>query len=103
MYLCIELFEGVFRERILRAFLGVAIWSPKSFYVLPMDRNKQKELPRIDLPELWIAGTDIDQNLLGLYTDFPVRLKCEMFILCLGGEVDASVNLNSIHEQIFEK
>lgn len=67
------------------------------FNLLLMDRNKQKELPRIDLPELWIAGTDIDQNLLGLYTDFPVRLKCEMFILCLGGEVDASVNLNSIH------
>lgn len=65
--------------------------------LLSMEKNKQKEMPRIDLPELWIAGTDIDQNLLGLYTNFPVRLKCEMFILCLGGEVDASVNLNFIH------
>ncbi len=62
-----------------------------------MERSKQKELPKIDLPEVWIAGTDIDQNLLGLYTDFPVRLKCEMVILCMSGEVDASVNLNSIH------
>ena len=62
-----------------------------------MEKIKQKEMPKIDLPELWIAGTDIDQNLLGLYTNFPVRFKCEMFILCLDGEVDASVNLNSIH------
>ena len=95
---------------VLGCFPGRNFVSPGSDCRIPgaflnlllMDRNKQKELPRIDLPELWIAGTDIDQNLLGLYTDFPVRLKCEMFILCLGGEVDASVNLDSIHVGPFD-
>lgn len=61
-----------------------------------MERNKQKELPKVDLPEPWLAGTDIDPKLLNLYADFPVRLKCEMVILCRGGEVEASVNLNRI-------
>ena len=30
-----------------------------------------KELPKIDLPEDWLAGTDINKELLGLYTNFP--------------------------------
>ncbi len=57
----------------------------------------EKELPKIDLPEDWIAGTDISKDLLSLYTNFPVRLKCEMFVLCMDGDVEASVNLNEIH------
>ena len=58
------------------------------------DNFYEKDMPRIDLPEDWLVGTDIDPKLLSLYTDFPVRLKCEIFILCQGGEVEASVNLN---------
>lgn len=53
-------------------------------------------MPKIDLPENWVIGTDINKDLLSLYTDFPVRLKCEIFVLCMDGEVEASVNLNHI-------
>lgn len=56
----------------------------------------EKELPKIDLPENWVIGTDINKDLLGLYTNYPVRLKCEIFVLCLDGTVEASVNLNHI-------
>lgn len=57
---------------------------------------EEKELPKIDLPEDWVIGTDINKELLNLYTHYPVRLKCEMFVLCLEGEVKALVNLNEI-------
>ena len=59
----------------------------------------EKELPKIDLPEPWLIGTDISKELLSLYTNYPVRLKCEIFVLCMDGEVDASVNLNRIAPQ----
>ena len=58
--------------------------------------NMEKELPKIDLPEDWVIGTGINKELLGLYTNYPVRLKCEIFVLCLEGTVEASVNLNHI-------
>ena len=43
----------------------------------------EKELPKIDLPEEWLVGTGISKELLGLYRNYPVRLKCEIFVLCL--------------------
>ncbi|MCF2593375.1 AraC family transcriptional regulator [Bacteroides caecigallinarum] len=55
-----------------------------------------KALPKFDLPEDWLAGTDISKELLGLYKNYPVRLKCEIIALCMGGEIEASVNLNNI-------
>lgn len=58
---------------------------------------EENELPKIDLPEDWVIGTDINKDLLGLYTHYPVRLKCEIFVLCLEGEVEALVNLNEMH------
>ncbi len=56
----------------------------------------EKELPKIDLPEEWIVGTGITEGLLNLYTNFPCRLKAEIFVLCMEGTVEASVNLNRI-------
>lgn len=56
----------------------------------------EKELPKLDMPENWVAGTDISKELLGLYTNFPVRLKCEVCILCMGGEIEASINLKRV-------
>lgn len=55
-----------------------------------------KEIPKIDLPEEWIIGTGINKELLSLYTNFPCRIKSEIFVLCMGGELEASVNLNRI-------
>ena len=53
-------------------------------------------IPKFDLPENWLAGTDISKELLGLYKNYPVRLKCEIMALCMDGEIEASVNLNHI-------
>lgn len=53
-------------------------------------------IPKFDLPEDWLAGTDISKELLGLYKNYPVRLKCEIMALCMDGEIEASVNLNHI-------
>ena len=39
----------------------------------------EKELPKIDLPEEWLVGTGISKELLGLYRNYPVRLKCVIF------------------------
>ena len=49
----------------------------------------EKEIPKIDLPEEWVIGTGINIELLSLYTNYPVRLKCEMFVLCMDGKVEA--------------
>ena len=64
-----------------------------------MKFTMDKELPKIDLPEDWLAGTDINKELLALYTNFPVRLKCEIFVLCMEGTVEATLNLNKIKVQ----
>lgn len=56
----------------------------------------EKELPKIDFPENWLIGTDISKELLSLYCNYPVRLKCEIFALCMDGEIEVSVNLNRI-------
>lgn len=53
-------------------------------------------IPKFDLPEDWLAGTDISKELLSLYKNYPVRLKCEIMALCMDGEIEASVNLNHI-------
>ena len=54
------------------------------------------DIPKIDLPEDWLIGTDIQKELLSLYTNYPVRLKCEIFVLCMDGELEASINLNKV-------
>lgn len=56
----------------------------------------EKELPHIDLPADWIAGTDVSRDLLNMYANYPVRLKCEMCVLCTGGKINAAVNLKQI-------
>lgn len=54
------------------------------------------DIPKIDLPEDWLIGTDIQKELLSLYTNYPIRLKCEIIVLCMNGELEASINLNKI-------
>ena len=65
-------------------------------------QTMEKELPKIDFPEEWVIGTGISKELLSLYTNFPCRLKAEMFILCMEGEIEASVNLNRISVHAYD-
>lgn len=56
----------------------------------------QKELPKIDITVDFVIGSneDIDLNILNLYTQYPCRLKAEIFVLCMDGSVDATINLS---------
>ena len=57
-----------------------------------MKADKPKELPKLDIPEDWIIGTDISREILNMYTNFPCRLKAGIFVLCLQGEIEASID-----------
>lgn len=55
----------------------------------------EKILPKIDITEDFVIGNnaDIDNNILSLYTQYPCRLKAEIFVLCMGGTLEATINL----------
>lgn len=54
----------------------------------------EQELPKIDITEDFVIGSnaDIDLNILNLYTRCPCRLKAEIFVLCMNGSIEASIN-----------
>lgn len=56
----------------------------------------KKELPKIDITEDFVIGSnaDTDLDILNLYTQYPCRLKAEIFVLCMDGGIDASINLS---------
>ena len=56
----------------------------------------EQELPKIDITEDFVIGSnaDIDLNILNLYTRYPCRLKAEIFVLCMNGSIEASINLS---------
>lgn len=58
-----------------------------------MNANIPKELPKLDIPEDWIVGMDISREILNMYTNFPCRLKAGIFVLCMGGEIEASIDM----------
>lgn len=49
-------------------------------------------LPDIDLPVDFFTGIDIDEDILGHYR-FPCRIHAAVFVLCLEGELEATINL----------
>lgn len=51
------------------------------------------ELPKIDIQDDFTIGTDINIDILNLYRNYPCRLKAEIFVFCLEGNIEASVNL----------
>lgn len=55
----------------------------------------ENDIPKIDLPESWIIGqlSQNDIGLLNMYANYPCRLKAGIFVLCMQGDVEASVNL----------
>lgn len=65
----------------------------------------EKILPKIDITEDFVIGNnaDIDNSILSLYTQYPCRLKAEIFVLCMGGSLEATINLSdySIRENDF--
>lgn len=51
------------------------------------------ELPRFDLPEDFLTGVLNDSMILSLYTQYPCRIKAEMYVLVKRGKVKASINM----------
>lgn len=62
----------------------------------------ENDLPKIDIPEDWITGIVVNNDILSLYTNFPCRLKAKIFVLCLEGHIDASINLTRYHVKPFD-
>ena len=58
----------------------------------------ENDIPKIDLPQDWVIGklSIEDIGLLNLYANYPCRLKAGIFVLCLGGEIEASINLTQL-------
>ena len=52
----------------------------------------ENDIPKIDLPDDWIIGnlSHKDIGLLSLYANYPCRLKAEILVLCMQGEIDAT-------------
>lgn len=55
----------------------------------------ENDIPKIDLPKDWIIGklSNQDIGLLSLYGNYPCRLKAGIFVLCLSGDVEATIGL----------
>lgn len=55
----------------------------------------EKDIPKIDLPQDFAIGklSQSDIGLLNLYANYPCRLKAEIFVLCIRGEFEASINM----------
>lgn len=55
----------------------------------------ENNIPKIDLPQSWIIGqlSKNDIGLLNLYANNPCRLKAGIFVLCMQGDLEASINL----------
>lgn len=54
----------------------------------------EKTLPKIDLiNEDYVIGTGISESILNLYKNYPCRLNAEIFVLCMNGSIDATINL----------
>ena len=49
-------------------------------------------LPQLDLPVDFIVGSDVTEHILKFYNR-TCRLKATIFVLCMEGELTASVNL----------
>lgn len=57
----------------------------------------EKTLPKLDIPMDFTVGTVINDPILNLYKDYPCRLNAEIFVLCMDGSIDATINLNRYH------
>lgn len=68
---------------------GICIYLP----VEKHERSMKQELPKIDIPVDLIAGTIVGKDILNLYTNYPCRLKAQVFAFCLQGGIEASIDL----------
>ena len=55
--------------------------------------DMENELPKIDIPQDFIAGKLTTSEVLKLYTNYPCRLKAMVIAYCSRGAVEASINL----------
>lgn len=51
-------------------------------------------LPALDIPQDFMAGKDLEYNLLRYYTRFPCKIRSAIFFICTAGEFRATVNFS---------
>lgn len=50
-------------------------------------------MPKVDLPVELLVDDRIDALILNMYNKCPCRIKAAVFVLCISGEVDVTINL----------
>lgn len=55
--------------------------------------QEEKNLPKIDISDDFVITNDVKLDILNLYSNYPCRLKAEIFVFCLQGSIEATVNL----------
>lgn len=56
--------------------------------------KEESSLPKIDISDDFIITNEINMDVLNLYKNYPCRLKAQIFVFCLSGNIEASINLN---------
>ena len=69
-------------------------------FKMEMHNYMEKELPILDIPEKFVIGTGIPEEILNLYKNYPCHLKALVVVLCRGGMLHGTVNL---HETTVKK
>ena len=59
----------------------------------------EKELPFLDIPDDFVIGTGVPEEILNLYKNYPCHLKALVIVLCRGGLLHGTVNLHEITVQ----
>ena len=53
----------------------------------------EDNIPKFDIPLDFIVGDSITGEILNQYGRFPCKIKAGVFVLCVQGSVQATVNL----------
>lgn len=53
----------------------------------------EKELPKLDIPDNYVVGTGIPEEILNLYKNYPCHLRAMVLVLCRKGTLQGTVNL----------
>lgn len=78
--------ESSFYGELFRKFIFTTEPIPTS------DGKSVRGLPYADIRSPYLVGPEIDGSILKMYR-FPCRLKACIFVVCLAGEADISINL----------
>ena len=57
----------------------------------------ESNIPKYDLPVDYIVGEGFAKDLLKSYKNFPCKIESGLFILCIKGTMEVTINTNTHH------